>query len=73
MKASEFDDKFDRGEDVADDVDWSSATRLSTGEALLTLEVPGWMLNLIDREADRLGENRQAVVRRWLAERLKSS
>ncbi len=70
MKASEFDRKFDAGEDVSADVDWSKARRPNLALKRVNIDFPAWVVEALDREAERLGVTRQALVKLWIAERL---
>jgi len=70
MKAKEFDEAFDRGEDIMPYLDMSSACRPNLELKRVNVALPVWMLNALDREADQLGVTRQAVIKVWLAERL---
>ncbi len=70
MKASEFDRKFDAGEDISGDVDWSKARRLNLAPRRVNVDFPAWVVEALDREAGRLGVTRQALVKLWIAERL---
>ncbi len=38
-----------------------------------TLIFPVWMIDSLDKEADRLGVTRQSIIKVWLAERLEQS
>lgn len=70
MKASEFDRKFDDGEDVTSDLDLSAARRPGLRPRRVNVDFPSWMVESLDREAKRLGVTRQAVIKLWIAERL---
>lgn len=70
MKASEFDQRFDDGEDVSKFVDWESARRVNQEPRRVNVDFPAWMVTSLDREADRLGISRQALIKVWIAERL---
>lgn len=71
MKAGEFDRKFDEDrEDVIDDLDMASATRLLKDVRRVNVDFPVWMVNSLDREAHRLGVTRQSIIKMWIAERL---
>lgn len=70
MKASEFDARFDAGKDVTGMLDLAGATRPNRETRRVNVDFPAWMLRELDREAARLGVNRQAVIKTWLAERL---
>ena len=70
MKASEFDRKFDAGEDITADLDLSAARRPGLRPRRVNVDFPSWMVESLDREAKRLGVTRQAVIKLWIAERL---
>ena len=69
MKAHEFDEKFDAGEDMMDHVDLSTATRPNQTKRV-NVDFPNWMIEGLDREAKHLGVTRQALIKFWLAEHL---
>lgn len=71
-KASEFDKKFDDGEDVIANLDLSKARRPAEEQKRINMDVPVWMLAALDREAKRLGVTRQSIIKMWLAERLQT-
>lgn len=70
MKATEFDERFDAGEDVSADVDWSKARRLNVEAKRVNVDFPTWVVSGIDRQARKLGITRQALIKIWIAERL---
>ncbi len=71
MKATSFDRKFDLGkEEVIDDLDMTTATRPNKRLKRVNVDFPVWMVELLDREAHRIGVSRQAVIKVWLSERL---
>ena len=70
MKASEFDDKFDAGEDVTGDLDLAGARRPLLEARRVNVDFPSWMVDSLEREARRLGVTRQSVIKMWIAERL---
>jgi hypothetical protein len=70
MKVKDFERKFDAGEDVVEYLDLSRARRGSSKQEKINIDIPGWMLESLDREASRLGVTRQAIIKVWLAERL---
>ncbi|WP_292658353.1 CopG family antitoxin [Nitratifractor sp.] len=67
---NEFEEAFDRGEEIDEYVDWSRARRPNLEQKRVNLDLPLWMIELLDREAKRLGIARQAVMKIFLAERL---
>jgi hypothetical protein len=70
MKATEFDDKFERGEDITEFLDLSHAKRPGHEQKRVNVDFPTWMIEALDREAKRLGVTRQSIIKVWLAERL---
>ena len=70
MKAKKFDQKFDAGEKITDQLDMSNARRVGTDAKRVNVDFPNWMVQSIDREASRLGVTRQSLIKMWLADRL---
>jgi hypothetical protein len=71
MKAKEFDQKFDEGKDVLQDLDVSKARRPQREQKRVNVDFPLWMIHRLDKEAKRLGVPRQSIIKVWVAERLK--
>jgi len=70
MKAREFDKKFDEGEDITKYLDVSKARKPEQEQKRVNVDFPLWMINLLDKEAKRLGVPRQSIIKVWIAERL---
>jgi hypothetical protein len=71
MKAADFDKKFDEGkEDIIDDLDLSQIKRPGHQQRRVNVDFPVWMIESLDREANRLGVTRQSIIKVWIAERL---
>ena len=70
MKAREFEERFDDGEDVSDLVDWSKARRVNTETRRVNVDFPAWVVAELDRNAKQLGVTRQSLIKLWIAERL---
>lgn len=70
MKADEFDDTFDRGDDITAALDLAKAQRPGEEQRRVNVDFPEWMIAALDREARRLGVTRQSVIKVWLADRL---
>lgn len=72
FKASDIDDKFDKGEDVSEYFDFEHAKVLENGNEVkrVNVDFPIWMIHALDEEADRLAISRQAVIKTWIAEKL---
>lgn len=73
ITAAEFDQKFDDGEDISDHVDWASARRPNLQPKRVNVDFPNWMVSGLDQEASRLGITRQALIKIWIADRLKEA
>lgn len=70
MKATEFDAKFDRGEDITEFLELSQVQRPGHQQKRVNVDFPTWMIKALDREAQRLGVTRQSIIKIWIAERL---
>ena len=70
MKAKEFDQKFDRGDDITKKLDLSGGSRPGLQQHRVNVDFPKWMVESLDREAELLGVTRQSVIKVWIAERL---
>ena len=75
ISAEEFDRIFDEGnEDIVDYLDLDKAVvsypDLDTDLRRVNVDFPEWMIDELDREAKRIGINRQAVIKTWIAERI---
>ena len=70
MKATEFDNKFDAGEDITEHLDVAAARRPLRKQRRVNVDFPTWMVESLDREAQRLGVTRQSIIKIWIAERL---
>ena len=70
MKARDFDQKFESGENVTSDLDISKARRLNQEPKRINVDFPIWMIESLDREAKRLGVTRQSIIKIWIAEML---
>ena len=70
VKADDFDKRFDEGEDVTMYLDLKKARRPEQEQKRVNVDFPVWMIQLLDKEAKRLGVPRQAIIKIWVAERL---
>lgn len=70
MKAKKFDSDFDQGKDVSGALDLSKARRPKQEQKRVNVDFPTWMIEMLDKEAGRLGVTRQSIIKVWLAERL---
>ncbi len=72
MKANKFDKKFDDGDDILGNLDLSKAKRPQQNQKRVNVDFPTWMIESLDREANRVGVTRQSIIKVWLAERLEN-
>jgi hypothetical protein len=70
LNAKAFDRKFDRGEEIVDQLDLKRARRVGNDPKRVNVDFPAWMVHSLDREAQRLGVTRQSLIKLWLADRL---
>ena len=70
MKANEFEKKFDENENITEHLDLSKLRRPKQEQKRVNVDFPIWMINLLDKEAKRLGVPRQSIIKVWVAERL---
>jgi len=70
MKASDFDKKFNDGEDITEALDLAKAHRPEYENRRVNVDFPTWMVKKLDAEAKRLGVTRQSIIKIWIAERL---
>lgn len=76
-KAADSTDKletaFDTGQDLDEFFDFDAPTFPNREVKRVNVDFPAWMVAGLDNEASRLGINRQAVIKTWIAERLDTS
>lgn len=73
IKAKEIETKFDEGEDISKYLDLSKARRPEQEQKRVNVDFPLWMIDLLDKEARRLGVPRQSIIKVWIAERLEKA
>lgn len=70
MKASEFDRRFEAGEDVDELVDWSRSRRPNCEAKRVNVDFPVWVVTELDRQARSRGISRQALIKTWISDQL---
>ncbi|MEY2882695.1 MAG: hypothetical protein RL490_419 [Pseudomonadota bacterium] len=73
MTTKSFDEAFDAGESVIDRLDLSTATRINRTPRRVNVDFPDWMVRSLDRQAQKRGVTRQALIKMWLADRLEAA
>ena len=71
MKAKDLDKLFDSGEDVAEHLDLSTKNRPGLKQRCVNVDFPDWMIQTLDKEANRICVTRQSIIKVWIAERIK--
>ncbi len=67
MKAKDLDTKFDAGESIIDHLDLARKSRPGHEQKRVNVDFPLWMVELLDREASRLGVPRQSLIKMLIA------
>jgi len=71
MKSKDFDEKFDENKaDIIDDLDLSTLRRPNQQQKRVNVDFPVWIIDSLDKEANRVGVTRQSIIKLWLVERL---
>ena len=73
ISGEELDRIFDDGEDVSAYFDLSTATRINQKPKRVNVDFPDWMVRSLDRQAQKRGVTRQALIKMWLADRLEAA
>lgn len=70
MKVKEFDQKFDAGEDITALLDLSKVKRDRSRQKTISIDLPIWIIEAIDQEANRLGVTPQLIIQASLTAHL---
>ncbi len=71
MKAKDLDKIFDDGEvDINDYLDLTNAFRPGQQQKRVNVDFPVWMIERLDKEANRLGVPRQSLIKVWIGQSL---
>lgn len=73
MKAKRFEKRFDDDVDITASLDLPKAKRVLQEQKRVNVDFPTWMIDSLDREANKLGVTRQSVIKVCLAERLEAT
>jgi len=72
MKAEELDKIFDEGkEDILPYLDMSTLRRPNLDQKRVNVDLPIWMIQKLDRQANLIGVTRQSIIKVWLSDRIK--
>ena len=75
ISAKEFDEMFDKGEDVTDYLDTSKTIsakefKKSLKTKRINVDFPEYIVKSLDGEAKKIGVTRQSLIKMWIAEKL---
>ena len=73
MKAKDFDEAFESGQDLTEYLDFSNARRPEQEQKRVNVDFPVWMIHSLDREAKRLGVPRQSLIKVLIAQHLEKT
>ena len=73
MKAKDFDKAFEDGKDLTEHLDYSKARRVNQDAKRVNIDFPVWIVEKLDKQSRKLGITRQALVKVWIAEKLKEA
>ena len=62
--AENLEKRFDAGEEILDYFETENAIRR------VSLDIPSWAIEKLDKEADRRGITRQALLKTWIVDKL---
>ncbi len=71
ITATEFEEKFESGEDLSSYLDLDQALRPGLEQKRISVDFPLWMVQKLDKVAKRLGVTRQSVIKVFISEKLK--
>ena len=71
-RQAKLDRRFDDGEVISGFLDWESARRPGLEPRRVNVDLPGWMISELDKQASLIGVTRQSIIKVWLSERIKT-
>lgn len=71
--AKNLESRFDAGENILDYFDDATALRRNLTPQKVNVDFPAWVVEDLDKEADRLGVPRQSLIKVWIVERLEQA
>ena len=68
ITADDFDQLFDSGVDISEYLDFENAEMVDGRNEVrrVNVDMPGWMIAELDKEAKRMAIPRQAVIKRFI-------
>lgn len=71
ITASEFDEKFDQGEDMTEFLDMENASKPGHPSNSVTVDFPEWMAKDLERISHQRGVSREEIIKLFIAQKLK--
>ena len=71
----EFDELFDKGEDITEYFDTDNSMSLDEFESKykikrVNVDFPSYIVDLLDKEAKKIGVTRQSLIKMWISEKI---
>lgn len=73
ITAAEFDQKFEDNEDLSDFLNLEKASKPGLKPKRVSVDFPEWMVQELDKSAQRLGITRQSLIKVFISEKLKET
>lgn len=73
INEEEFDEFIENDENILSYANLAKARRKTLDAMRANVDFPLWMIRALDKEAARLGVARQALIKMWVAEKLKEA
>ncbi|MCH6200293.1 CopG family transcriptional regulator [Aquiflexum sp. LQ15W] len=73
ITAAEFDKKFEDNEDLSGFLNLEKASRPGLKPKRVSVDFPEWMVQELDKSAQRLGITRQSLIKVFISEKLKET
>lgn len=73
ITAVEFDQKFEDNEDLSDFLHLEKASKPGLKPKRVSVDFPEWMVQELDKAANRLGITRQSLIKVFISEKLKET
>ncbi len=70
ITVEEFDQRFDRGDDISAFIDKTSINRPGVEVRRVNIDFPEWIIRNLDIESKMIGVSRQSLIKLWVSERL---
>jgi hypothetical protein len=70
MTATEFERRFDEGEDITPYIDRATIRRPGLEVRRVNVDFPEWVISTLDAQSKRIGVSRQSLIKLWISERI---